>query len=289
MNKKKIIIISIISIMLVSVSVFFIIKISKDSQYDLSGNLIENSYIRQINEAIFHGDFTKVKTLSKDRDLNAEYLHEECDDGEMPHYECLAPLEVASLTGNYQIVEFLINQNADPNYQDNYINSSPLFIAIESDNENKNKVIKLLLDNKASLNIKNHSNKTPLEMIASDYIIESKEGSVKEKNNYDTFRIVFKYNQNETVDFLQNLMTLSVDSNNLLILSFLIDNYDLDINRIYENGDTLLLQAVKNNNVRIVEYLVRKNADRTIKDQKGKTALSYAEQRLNQILIDILK
>lgn len=61
----------------------------------------------------------------------------------------------------------------------------------------------------------------------------------------------------------------------------LLDSLDKD-------GYTPLHKAVLKNKIKVVELLLAKGADVSIKDKKGKTALDYATKNKNKRLIELL-
>jgi ankyrin repeat protein len=64
--------------------------------------------------------------------------------------------------------------------------------------------------------------------------------------------------------------------------------YGSDVNEL-SNGLTPLMVAARYNKVEILKYLVEKGADKKIKDEKGNTALKYAEFSKAQEAWDYLK
>lgn len=64
--------------------------------------------------------------------------------------------------------------------------------------------------------------------------------------------------------------------------------YGSDVNE-KSNGLTPLMFAARYNKVDIIKYLVEKGADKQLKDEKGNTALNYAEFSKSQDAITCLK
>ena len=64
--------------------------------------------------------------------------------------------------------------------------------------------------------------------------------------------------------------------------------YGSDVNEL-SNGLTPLMLAARYNKVDILKYLMEKGADKKIKDEKGNTALKYAEFSKAQEAWDYLK
>jgi ankyrin repeat protein len=64
--------------------------------------------------------------------------------------------------------------------------------------------------------------------------------------------------------------------------------YGADINEM-SNGLTPLMSAARYNKVDIIKYLIEKGADKKIKDDKGNTALKYAEYSNSKEALVFLK
>ena len=64
--------------------------------------------------------------------------------------------------------------------------------------------------------------------------------------------------------------------------------YGTDVNEI-SNGLTPLMFAARYNKVDIIKYLLEKGAKKNTKDEKGNTALKYAEFSKSQEAVDYLK
>ncbi|MES2410537.1 MAG: ankyrin repeat domain-containing protein [Bacteroidota bacterium] len=64
--------------------------------------------------------------------------------------------------------------------------------------------------------------------------------------------------------------------------------YGSDVNEM-SNGVTPLMLAARYNKVDIIKYLMERGADKQIKDERGNTALKYAENSKSQEAVDYLK
>lgn len=64
--------------------------------------------------------------------------------------------------------------------------------------------------------------------------------------------------------------------------------YGADVNEV-SNGLTPLMFAARYNKVEILKYLLEKGADKQIKDERGKTALKYAENSNSTESVAVLK
>lgn len=64
--------------------------------------------------------------------------------------------------------------------------------------------------------------------------------------------------------------------------------YGADVNEM-SNGLTPLMFAARYNKIEILKYLVEKGADKKIKDERGLTALKYAENSKSTEALEFLK
>ena len=64
--------------------------------------------------------------------------------------------------------------------------------------------------------------------------------------------------------------------------------YGTDVNEM-SNGLTPLMLAARYNKVDILKYLLEKGADKQIKDERGNTALKYAENSKSTEALEFLK
>lgn len=87
----------------------------------------------------------------------------------------------------------------------------------------------------------------------------------------------------ETKQSLENLAFEAITNNNLDELKNLLKDNNFDVNLI-QNGQTLLHHAVKNKSLKVVEFLLEKNADCNASNTAGQTPLSIAcEECYNEI------
>ena len=155
---------------------------------------------------------------------------------------------------------------------------SALFYAVEALNI---KTVAFLINKGASLNITISGGRTPIEHLTRQYIPKSKEYNDKREKKFQIFKLLLENNDNQknNQEFLENLLLLSIENNSDDIGKYLIENYNVNINKIYtkENNRTLLIISVIEGNIKMVKTLLDNNADKSIKDIDGKTALDYAK------------
>lgn len=213
------------------------------------------------------------------------------------------PLILASGTAdNLNIVEILINNNADLNLGNN-LNCNALFNASKSENID---IVKLLLESKANPNIKDSDGLTILYRVILDRMnkndLQVTTMKKVDKNNI-TFRIsrlLLKYHANPNIQHrdgttVLNLCTRigdiemvellldygakmdiqdafgitplmsSVGANHLKVSKILL-NYGANINLTSSSNNTTALScAIENNNLEMVKLLVKSGADLSIK------------------------
>lgn len=75
---------------------------------------------------------------------------------------------------------------------------------------------------------------------------------------------------------------------NLEVIELLLDSRLIDINDQDEKGRTALMFACQNDHLRIVEFLLDRNADRSLQDQNGSTALMEASRNGNHTVVQLL-
>ena len=85
----------------------------------------------------------------------------------------------------------------------------------------------------------------------------------------------------------ENALILAVKSNNAKSVEALL-RYDININQQDYLGNTALYYAVEQNNVEIVENLIYNKADATIKNLEGKSALDIAHEIGNKSILNYI-
>lgn len=140
---------SIIVIMIVFFSVLGCLFLSNLLSYV---SMDDEEYIIELNDAISADNKKNVKKLLKQgREINisrGDYtpLWYPIED----YKDWFSPLQIACDSGHYEIVKLLVEHGSDVNFQDVSRHSSPLLLAVQSENEdNKYEVVKYLLDNGA--------------------------------------------------------------------------------------------------------------------------------------------
>ena len=180
------------------------------------------------------------------------------------------PLAVACSVGNFKIVKLLIEYGAtaEPFDTDGW---SPLNETLFFYQPDDMAIVELLLKNGADINELDAYDTLPIfyaaEMLPKKYY--------GEKNG----RVQFDEDYNEEV--AQGITDIVI---------FLLEygNYDINIKSAY-NDSTLLIAEAKSGNKCLVEYLLSKGCDASVKDNANKTALDYASKYNHLEIIELLK
>lgn len=92
---------------------------------------------------------------------------------------------------------------------------------------------------------------------------------------------------NEIVNYNNTPLCNAIVKGDLATVKKFIE-YGSDVNE-RSNGMTPLMLAARYNKVDILKYLLEKGANKEIKDERGNTALKYAEYSKSQEALDYLK
>ena len=174
------------------------------------------------------------------------------------------PLAIACDTGNLEVVELLIEHGATAEYVE-YTGWSPLRETLFYYQPDDVEIVKILLENGADSNFA--EDKLPV-FAAADMFPKAFDKNM-------TNGTIFKDGYDEaTAKGITEIVDILLDDNSVNIKT--------------KSGETLLLKAVKRENVYLVEYLMSAGCDVDIKDAKGMTALDYAIENKNDEIIKLL-
>jgi hypothetical protein len=90
------------------------------------------------------------------------------------------------------------------------------------------------------------------------------------------------------VSYKGNFLHITAEWDNVLITKYLIEELNFNADAVDSDGQTALIRTVIHNSKDMLEYLLSKGADKTIKDDSGKTALDYAIANESTELINLL-
>ena len=93
-----------------------------------------------------------------------------------------------------------------------------------------------------------------------------------------------------TVYGAKSLLGVAASNNQTLCCQYLLDNGYCDVNEIIdESGKTSLIIAAKEGSHGAYKLLLEYGADKSIKDNEGKTAYDYAVENGNTEIAELLK
>lgn len=200
-------------------------------------------------------------------------------------YDIETPLIVACKEGNYQVVQALLEEGAEPNkyFEKGF---SPIEAVFAGNHSNEIEMIKLLVSYGADVT-KYGGNTSPLFHAASKMIY------TKDKNRSEQFAecviYLLKYDT-ELVDGKGNsVLHYAAAANNILLVGHLIETEEHLLNHKADNGQTPLIWATKKNSLDTVSLLIAEGVDIDIMDNDGKTAYDYAITCGNEEIVELLK
>jgi len=231
-------------------------------------------------------------------------------------YNGSTPLHWACSSNNAEIVKLLISNGADVNHLDKS-DGSPLGSACKRNNI---EIAGILISNKADIN---HIDKTygytPLiiacgygfEELAKLLIYEGADVNIK-ANDGSTALIHAANNTPGVVDllltkgaditarksdgtgvFTQCIYGILGDNEPSFELADLVLSKGADVDEAATSGGVIgwtpLIYAASNSNANLTRYLIEKGANLNAKTSDGKTALSIALERENEVIVELLK
>lgn len=198
------------------------------------------------------------------------------------------PLATAINFGHNDIAKYLVENGADVNDT-----QSPLLNAVWRNNY---EIVWYLIENGADVTVTDVGvwNRSFLQEVVFKII-----GHNNELNTQESLAM-FRYGiengapqvpfSTDVVQGVYSLFGVAVCHNNYYIVEYYIEELSQDVNeRITESEKTALICAVEHQAYNSCEVLLRHGADKTLTDADGKTALDYAIQLQDQVLMDMLQ
>ena len=217
---------------------------------------------RRLQKAIVENDVEKVQELlSNGIDPNIPEFYP----GKwLRFFETHAdtPLAIACEYGNYDIVKLLIDHGATTDVLE-YTGWSPLHRTLFKYDRDDLKIVKLLLENGADLEM----DEGTIPLVTAVYMFPK-------TYSYDNNKIVWGNYDDQAARDITEIVKL--------IIGDKTPNYQF-------SGRTLLMTAIKNENIPLIKYFLSFECDLNITGiHNGKTAYDYALETGNQEIIDLL-
>jgi ankyrin repeat protein len=160
-------------------------------------------------------------------------------------------LHFATLNSNGQMIKWLIENGADISQRSNE-NQTSLDIAVQ--NNNAEMVLEIL---------QAYSDKGIFDEKTAIYQRQTRS---KNKDGYD---IVIKTEEFPVINW-------AILGHKFELSDYLINKHNFDVNKVDDDGKTVLHDAAKNGDRYVIQYLINNGADISVVDREGKTALHYA-------------
>ena len=190
---------------------------------------------------------SKNNNLIKSIELNnlkkvKEYLNKDKSNINSLNKNGISPLHIAVISGNLEIINFLLDKGANPNIKSLSKKQTPLHYAYIFKSTKTHKIINLLLKYNANPNLEDTNNKRPKE-----YSLKYKESS--DIDNYTSIN-----------DSENDNLYMKTDINNNKINENIIQDSFNDNNKntysISDSEDTVIQQETKRNNLFSIDELI---------------------------------
>lgn len=221
---------------------------------------IHNQKIEDVEALLFQGVDPNVLTLSKVGRIIDAFFESGAD----------YPLTQACRMGNVEMVKLLLSYGAEAEPSSDIDGWEPLPATLLRYQEDDLKIVRLLLDNGADANKSTSYNDYPVFM-AADMMPQIQEYDYTKLNGGC---LNIGYNEAAAKGITE-------------IVLLLLQEQSIDIQD--NNGKTLLMFAVNNENLYLAETLLILGCDTSIKDNFGKTAKDYALELGQEEMMNLFK
>lgn len=193
------------------------------------------------------------------------------------------PLMYFSEYPNAEAVKFLLEHGAEVNLQDENGKTALMHAAGNVETDAKTQIVKMLLDKGAKANMRDKSGETALDMAA------------RAEDGLPSLKLILAHlNSNDLAtqggkSLWNAYVFASAISGNSQNLDFLLEQ-GIDVNYHHDQGFTVLIEAVGENDIATVQKLLKKGADVNLKTTNfwGGTALMKAAENGNEEIVRLL-
>jgi len=166
----------------------------------------------------------------------------------------------SSRTGNLSRLRELIESGTNINATD-YNGYTALIYAVIN---NHFDIVEYLVSSNIDINAKNNDGLTATYFAVG-------------LNRLNILRYLLDNNNNLTDDIIYDSVLFAIYNGHLDIVKYLVQDKNVNVNLVNEEGETILMYAVENNQINIIKYLVEEhNIDTSIMNNNGYTALMIA-------------
>lgn len=197
------------------------------------------------------------------------------------------PLICACKNGSEEIIKLLLINGADINKKDNFTDDTPLLAILDSGSLNRYSIAMDMINNGADIFAVQAGVASPFYKAL---YISDKDSEAVIEESVVLIDYLLKNDIEQTIYMSgENALTFSSHYRNWAVVKYLIENKYYDIDSIDSDGNTALIVAVKNNNLKVVKVLLDLGADLSLTDTLEKNALDYALENNHKEIISLLK
>lgn len=276
MTKKKVIRISIIAMLSLIIVAFLVVVIVKSTLKKELFYAVENNDYEAVEKLLSYG----ANVNSRRFIINSVAFANVVEKND-------TPLIIACRNGNEDIIKLLVENGADVNLEDNYTNQTPLLQVLSGVEKNRFSLAMYLIKNGADI----HAVREKYTSVFQETLYIS---STDDEETIQQGFELFKYLMSQNVDMKVymgkgNALTHSATFGNYNVVKYLVENEYFDVNSVSDAGNTALICAAKGNEKEIVELLLELNADKSMKDNDGKTAYDHAVELGHTDIAELLR
>ena len=228
---------------------------------------------KEIISFIESGDFQTIKKLIESKSLDVNY------NLEIDEYSKSTPLIQAIKYKQTDIINYLLENNADVNLKEELTGFTPLMASL-----NNIAIAELLIEKGADIEAKDDDGINAL-VYASTYNDEEMVKFLLEKGaDANTVCEI----ENEHTDIASTPLMNAAYRGNTNIINMLLEN-GANINYTTDFGMTALIMAASFNQFEAAKILLENNADTSITDEYGRTALDLAKSEDYEDIVALLE